>query len=111
MLPAKPDTSERAAFVPPHITTLGVEIMAKKPGRASEPASRANVNDDIGEEMRLRMYEMQVLLRESEQRAFDLFLQTLFKGTSHLPLGQDAVAPRFPPAIAPKHLTFYTFPP
>ncbi len=109
MLPAKPDTSERAAFVPPHITTLGVEIMAKKPGRASEPASRANVNDDIGEEMRLRMYEMQVLLRESEQRAFDLFLQNLVKGTSHLTLGQEAVATGFAAAMGPKDLSFCTY--
>src|SRR5713101_5628004 len=109
MLPAKPDTSERAAFVPPHITTLGVEIMAKKPGRAAEPASRANVNDDIGEEMRLRMYEMQVLLRESEQRAFDLFLQNLVKGTSHLSLGQEAVAAGFATAMKPKDLSFCTY--
>ncbi len=109
MLPAKPDTSERAAFVPPHITTLGVEIMAKKPGRAAEPASRANVNDDIGEEMRLRMYEMQVLLRESEQRAFDLFLQNLVKGTSHLSLGQEAVATGFAAAMGPKDLSFCTY--
>ena len=46
----------------------------------------------IGEALRLRLYELQVLLRESEQRAYDLFLQNLVKGTSHLSLGQEAVA-------------------
>jgi len=45
--------------------------MAKKPARASD-GSRAGINDDIGEEMRLTMYRMQVEIRESEQRAFDL---------------------------------------
>ena len=63
-------------------------MMAKKPSRTSAlPA-----NDDIGEELRLRMYRMQVEIRAAEQRAFDLFLQNLVKGTSHLSLGQEAVA-------------------
>ena len=34
----------------------------------------AVVNDDIGEETRLKMYRTQVMLRETEQRAYDLFL-------------------------------------
>ncbi len=38
------------------------------------------------------MYPMQVEIREAEQRAFDLFLQNLVKGTSHLSLGQEAAA-------------------
>ena len=42
------------------------------------------VADDLSEELRLRMYRMQVELRESEQRAYDLFLQNLVKGTSNL---------------------------
>jgi len=68
--------------------------MAKKPARASD-GSRAGINDDIGEEMRLTMYRMQVEIREGEQRAFDLFLQNLVKGTSHLSLGQEAIAAGF----------------
>src|ERR1700730_13651361 len=52
--------------------------MAKKPARASD-GSRAGINDDIGEEMRLTMYRLQVEIRESEQRAIDLFLQNLGK--------------------------------
>ena len=75
--------------------------MTKKPGRAPDPASRAKVNDDIGEELRLRMYRMQFELREAEQRAFDLFLQNLVKGTSHLSLGQEAVATGFAAAMRP----------
>jgi TPP-dependent pyruvate/acetoin dehydrogenase alpha subunit len=83
--------------------------MSVKPHRASEPASPANVNDDIGEDLRLRMYEMQVLLREAEQRAFDLFLQNLVKGTSHLSLGQEAIATGFATAMRPGDLSFCTY--
>src|ERR1700682_1236096 len=84
-------------------------MMARKPVRAPELASRAKVNDDIGEELRLRLYRMQVELRESEQRAFDLFLQNLVKGTSHLSLGQEAVATGFAAAMKPGDLSFCTY--
>ena len=82
--------------------------MARKPGRAPEPA-RPQVNDDIGEELRLRLYRMQVELREAEQRAFDLFLQNLVKGTSHLSLGQEAIAAGFAAAMKPGDLSFCTY--
>ena len=61
---------------------------------------------EINNELRLRMYRMQVELRESEQRAYDLFLQNLVKGTSHLSLGQEAVATGFAAAMDPGDLTF-----
>ena len=64
-------------------------------------ASKTSLNDDIGEQTRLRLYRLQVEIREAEQRAFDLFLQNLVKGTSHLSLGQEAVAAGF--AAAMKH--------
>jgi hypothetical protein len=47
------------------------------------------LNDDIGEEKRLALYRSQVRLREAEQRAFDLFLQNLVKGTSHLAFAEQ----------------------
>src|SRR2546421_9271011 len=67
------------------------------------------VNDDIGEALRLRMYRTQVVIREAEQRAFDLFLQNLVKGTSHLSLGQEAVAAGFAGAMRPGDLSFCTY--
>src|SRR5262249_56766280 len=85
-----------------------VAFMAKKPARASD-GFRAGINDDIGEEMRLTMYRLQVEIRESEQRAFDLFLQNLVKGTSHLSLGQKAVAAGFAVAMRPGDLSFCTY--
>ncbi len=81
--------------------------MAKVEDRAL--ASPASLNDDIGEETRLRMYRMQVVIREAEQRAFDLFLQNLVKGTSHLSLGQEAVAAGFATAMKPGDLSFCTY--
>src|SRR5689334_10714466 len=83
--------------------------MTKKPTRAPEPASRDKLNDDIGEDMRLRLYRMQVVLRDAEQRAYDLFLQNLVKGTSHLSLGQEAVAAGFACAMRPRDLSFCTY--
>jgi TPP-dependent pyruvate/acetoin dehydrogenase alpha subunit len=73
------------------------------------PERRPGINDDIGEEVRLRMYRMLFELREAEQRAFDLFLQNLVKGTSHLSLGQEAVATGFAAAMKPGDLSFCTY--
>src|SRR5258706_1776368 len=83
--------------------------MARKPVRAPELSARAKLNDDIGEELRLRLYRTQFELREAEQRAFDLFLQNLVKGTSHLSLGQEAVAAGFAVAMKPGDLSFCTY--
>jgi pyruvate dehydrogenase E1 component alpha subunit len=82
-------------------------LMAKKPAPA--PPGRPGINDDIGEDLRLRLYRLQVLLRQAEQRAFDLFLQNLVKGTSHLSLGQEAVAAGFAAAMKPGDLSFCTY--
>jgi pyruvate dehydrogenase E1 component alpha subunit len=69
----------------------------------------AVLNDDIGEEKRLELYRSQVNIREAEQRAFDLFLQNLVKGTSHLSLGQEAVAAGFACAMKKGDLSFCTY--
>src|ERR1700677_1481067 len=81
--------------------------MANVEDRAAAPS--ASLNDDIGEEMRLRMYRMQAELREAEQGAYDLFLQNLVKGTSHLSLGQEAVAAGCAAAMKPGDLSFCTY--
>src|SRR5258708_19023629 len=73
-------------------------------------AAKTAVNDDIGEETRLRLFETQVVIREAEQRAYDLFLQNLVKGTSHLSLGQEAVAAGFAVAMKKGDLSFCTYP-
>jgi TPP-dependent pyruvate/acetoin dehydrogenase alpha subunit len=75
----------------------------------SPGAAGADLNDDIGEEKRLAMYRTQVVIREAEQRAFDLFLQNLVKGTSHLSLGQEAVAAGFAGAMQKGDHSFCTY--
>jgi pyruvate dehydrogenase E1 component alpha subunit len=44
-----------------------------------------------------------------EQRAYDLFMQNLVKGTSHLALGQEAVAAGVGHALRPDDYTFCTY--
>ena len=74
--------------------------------KAAKPSAP---NDDIGEEIRLELYRSQVNIRQAEQRAFDLFLQNLVKGTSHLSLGQEAVAAGFATAMKKGDLSFCTY--
>jgi pyruvate dehydrogenase E1 component alpha subunit len=58
---------------------------------------------------RLALYTLLVRLRLCEKRAHDLFLQNLIKGTSHLALGQEAVAAGFGLAMEPGDYTFCTY--
>jgi pyruvate dehydrogenase E1 component alpha subunit len=81
--------------------------MLDKAQKENNPTT--GLNDDIGEDVRLELYRLQFLLREAEQRAFDLFLQNLVKGTSHLSLGQEAVAAGFAGAMKPGDLSFCTY--
>ena len=69
----------------------------------------ARVATDISEAKRLELYRLQVLIRAAEQRAHDLFLQNLVKGTSHLSLGQEAVAAGCAAAMQSGDLTFCTY--
>src|SRR5258707_7968557 len=75
----------------------------------TQSLSTPSLNDEMSAELRLRLYRMQVEIRESEQRAYDLFLQNLVKGTSHLSLGQEAIAAGFAAAMQPGDLSFCTY--
>ncbi|ADZ69463.1 thiamine pyrophosphate-dependent dehydrogenase E1 component subunit alpha [Polymorphum gilvum] len=66
-------------------------------------------NDDIGEDKRLELWRKQLEIRHCEQRAYDLFLQNLVKGTSHLSLGQEAIAAGFAAAMRPDDKSFCTY--
>ena len=84
--------------------------MAKKTSvKKKAPTISARLNDDIGEENRLTMYRLQLEVRHLEQRAHDLFFQNLIKGTSHLALGQEAIASGFGAALRPDDYTFCTY--
>jgi pyruvate dehydrogenase E1 component alpha subunit len=55
------------------------------------------------------MYRSQVALRRFEQRAYDLFLENYVKGTSHLSIGQEAIAAGVAAAMRPTDWTFATY--
>src|SRR5579864_4659514 len=66
-------------------------------------------NDDIGLDRRLELFRLQVEIRDCEKRAFDLFLQNMIKGTSHLSIGQEAVAAGFGVAMRKGDKSFCTY--
>ena len=63
----------------------------------------------LGNDIRLELYKLQLDLRYCEKRAYDLFLQNLIKGTSHLSLGQEAIAAGFGVAMRADDWTFCTY--
>ena len=60
-------------------------------------------------EVRLALYRSMLEMRLFEKRAHDLFLSGLVKGTSHLGLGQEAVAAGFGEAMRRDDYTFATY--
>jgi len=82
---------------------------AQQPPRLPEPADPANDELPVSAETRMEIYELQEVLRQFEKRAYDLFLQNLVKGTSHLSLGMEAVAAGFGVAMRPDDYSFATY--
>ncbi|HEX7743727.1 MAG TPA: thiamine pyrophosphate-dependent dehydrogenase E1 component subunit alpha [Micromonosporaceae bacterium] len=64
---------------------------------------------ELDESQRLALFTLMVRMRRFEKRAYDLFLQNLVKGTSHLSLGQEAIAAAFGVAMRPDDWTFATY--
>jgi pyruvate dehydrogenase E1 component alpha subunit len=75
------------------------------------PRALSEDNDRLGIplETRVEMFETQQVLRQFEKRAYDLFMQNLVKGTSHLSLGMEAIATGFGKAMRPDDYTFATY--
>jgi pyruvate dehydrogenase E1 component alpha subunit len=86
-----------------------VKAKAAAPLKAKAASAARRPNDDIGEAKRLEMYRLQVTIRQAEQRANDLFFANLIKGTSHLSLGQEAIAAGVAAAMQPNDKTFCTY--
>jgi TPP-dependent pyruvate/acetoin dehydrogenase alpha subunit len=76
---------------------------------ASEAVAGAVAEAGPDRATRLSLYRRMVELRGFEKRAYDLFLEGLVKGTSHLSLGQEAIAAAFGEAMAPDDWTFATY--
>ncbi len=82
---------------------------ALRPPRPPAPVDHGNEDLPIPLETRVEMYQLQQELRQFEKRAYDLFMQNLVKGTSHLSLGQEAVAAGVATAMRPDDYTFATY--
>ena len=76
---------------------------------SARAAKRAGTGTDIDQATRLRLYRLMVELRLFEQRAYDLFMENLIRGTSHLALGQEAIAAGYAVAMKPDDYTFCTY--
>ncbi len=57
----------------------------------------------------VRMYRMMVECRLFEERVHRLFLEGIVKGTTHLAMGQEAVAAGFAAALEPRDLVYCTY--
>lgn len=57
----------------------------------------------------LELYRAMVRARYFEERAYDLFMEGLVKGTTHLGLGQEAIAAGFALAMDEADMTFCTY--
>jgi pyruvate dehydrogenase E1 component alpha subunit len=64
---------------------------------------------DVDRPTRLRLYQLMVELRDFEQRAYELFLENLVRGTSHLALGQEAIGAGYAVAMRRDDYTFCTY--
>jgi acetoin:2,6-dichlorophenolindophenol oxidoreductase subunit alpha len=64
---------------------------------------------EIDTDTRLSLYRRMSAIRRFEQRAYQLFMENLVRGTSHLSLGQEAVAAGFGEAMRADDLTFCTY--
>jgi pyruvate dehydrogenase E1 component alpha subunit len=71
--------------------------------------SAATPTESIPTPTRLALYRSMLELRYCEKRAYDLFLQNLIKGTSHLALGHEAIASGFALAMQKDDYTFCTY--
>lgn len=93
------------------IETFDPQLMdyATREPRLPAPVDESNDRLDIALDERLRMYEVQHELRQFEKRAYDLFMQNLVKGTSHLSLGMEAIATGFGRALRKDDYTFATY--
>lgn len=111
------DTSAAPPIAAPMRTAMGAAgtdpsqlyDYGRRPPRLPDPVNVANDDLDIALDDRLAMYKMQQILRQMERRAYDLFLQNLVKGTSHLSLGMEAVSAGVARAQRPDDYTFATY--
>ena len=63
----------------------------------------------IDVDVRLEMYRKQHEIRQLEKRLYDLFMEGLVRGTSHLAIGMEAIGAAFGVALEPDDYSFATY--
>lgn len=58
---------------------------------------------------RLRLYRLQQRIRLLEEKLYDLFVEGLVRGTSHLAIGMEAIGAAFGVALRPDDYSFATY--
>jgi TPP-dependent pyruvate/acetoin dehydrogenase alpha subunit len=76
---------------------------------SSQTATALRPQPSLTPELKLKLYRLMYECRVLEKRAYDLFMQNLIKGTSHLALGQEAVAAAFGAAMRKDDYTYCTY--
>ena len=74
-----------------------------------DPAALHRPGGSVDDTTQLALFRQMVRMRKFETRAYDLFMENLVKGTSHLSLGQEAIAAAFGEAMDEKDYTFATY--
>src|SRR5580704_4432462 len=74
-----------------------------------DPATLHRPDGSVDTSTQLALYRQMVRMRKFETRAYDLFMENLVKGTSHLSLGQEAIAAAFGEAMEEGDYTFATY--
>jgi acetoin:2,6-dichlorophenolindophenol oxidoreductase subunit alpha len=92
---------------PDEDTATDTVIAAGPPG--VDPTTLHRPDGSVEPAEQIALYTQMVRMRKFEKRAYDLFLQNLVKGTSHLSLGQEAIAAGFGEAMAEGDYTFATY--
>lgn len=87
----------------------GAYDYSQRSPRLPPQVDESNLELPIALEKRIKIYELQQLLRQFEKRVYDLFMQNLVKGTSHLSLGMEAVAAGFGLAMRADDYSFATY--
>jgi acetoin:2,6-dichlorophenolindophenol oxidoreductase subunit alpha len=88
-------------------TTDDPAVTAGPPG--IDPATLHHPDGSVDVPTQLALYRQMVRMRKFETRAYDLFMENLVKGTSHLSLGQEAIAAAFGEAMEAHDYTFATY--
>ncbi|MFD8940299.1 thiamine pyrophosphate-dependent dehydrogenase E1 component subunit alpha [Streptomyces sp. NPDC059578] len=76
---------------------------------SAHPPGTGPVTGEVPEDTSLALYRIMSTARKFEKRAYDLFLQNLVKGTTHLGIGQEAVAAGVAAAMRTDDYSFITY--